>query len=113
PSCALVPFVVQGFGFQVSRLERARFSPDHDVQIALTSTTLNADSECIKTLMELAQRDAANSFVPKILPVTDCSSWIFSRFSAKPMIPMDRRGGGVPPTTSRFPFPEFGIFLIC
>ena len=29
------------------------------------------------------------------------------------MIPMDRRGGGVPPTTSRFPFPEFGIFLIC
>ena len=73
-----------------------RFSPDHNVQITLTSTTLNADSECIKTLMELAQRDAANSFVPKILPVTDCSPWIFSRFPPKLMIPIDRGGGGVP-----------------
>ena len=110
PQC---PLWFQGFGFQVSRLERARFSPDRNVQITLTSTTLNADSECIKTLMELAQRDAANSFIPKILPVTDCSPWIFSRFPPKLMIPIDRGGGGVSRTKSRFPFREFGIFLIC
>ena len=63
--------------------------------------------------MELAQRDAANSFVPKILPVTDCSPWISSRFPPKLMIPLDRGGGGVSRTKSRFPFRELGIFLIC
>ena len=52
-----------------------------------------------------------NSFVPKILPATHCSSKIFSRFSPNPMIAMDRGGGGVPTCTPRFPFRETTIFL--
>ena len=32
----------------------------------------------------------------KILPVNDCAPWIFSRFSANPMISQDPRGRGVP-----------------
>jgi len=62
--------------------------------------------------MELAQRDAANSFVPKILPVTYCSPWIFSRFSPNLMIPIDRGVGGVSLSMPRFPFWESAIFLV-
>jgi len=62
--------------------------------------------------MPKTQNLARNSFVPKILPVTDCSSRIFSRFSPNPMIPIDRGGGGVPPKRCRFPFREFAILII-
>jgi len=62
--------------------------------------------------MPKTQNLARNSFVRKILPVTDCSSRIFSRFSPNPMIPIDRGGGGVPPQRCRFPFREFAILII-
>ena len=53
-----------------------------------------------------------NPFVPKILPANDCSSEIFSIYSANSMIPQDRGGGGVPRQTSTFPFREVAIFLL-
>ena len=53
-----------------------------------------------------------NSFVPKILPATDCSSEIISRFPANSLIPEDRGGGGVPHQNSVFPFWEFAIFSL-
>jgi hypothetical protein len=37
-----------------------------------------------------------NSFERKILPVCDCAPRISSQFAAKPMIPIDQGGGGIP-----------------
>ena len=54
----------------------------------------------------------ANSLVFKILAATRCSSKIFSRFSAKPMIPVEQGGGGVPPSKLRFPFWEFTVLVL-
>ena len=51
-----------------------------------------------------------NSFVSKTLPVTDCSPKITSRFSPNSMIPVSRRGGGVPLFRPAFPFWESAIF---
>ena len=42
----------------------------------------------------------------KILLVNDCAPWIFSRFSANPMISQDPKGEGVPRRSEKeFPFP--------
>ncbi len=57
-----------------------------------------------------APESGGNSFVPKILPASCCSSKIFSPFPANSLIPVDRGGGGIPASTSRFPFREF-LFL--
>jgi hypothetical protein len=51
-----------------------------------------------------------NSFVSNILPVTDCSPKITSRFSPNSMIPVSRGGGGVPLSEPAFPFWESAIF---
>lgn len=53
-----------------------------------------------------------NFFVPKILPASDCSSEIISRFPANSMIPKNQGGGGIPTSPHRFPLREFAIFLI-
>ena len=50
-------------------------------------------------------------FVDKILPVTNCSPRIFWRFSPNSMISIDRGGGGVPTSKSRFPFRNATIFV--
>src|SRR5215469_549243 len=57
-------------------------------------------------------RVSLNFFVPKILPANDCSSMIFSRFSANSMIPQDRGGGAGFRQSSTFPFRELAIFLL-
>src|SRR5258708_38176342 len=46
----------------------------------------------------------SNSFVSKILPLTHCSSRIFHRFPANPMIPRYRGEGGTPLHRAIFPF---------
>ena len=53
-----------------------------------------------------------NPFVPKILPLNNCSSRIISRFPANSLIPQDQEGGGVPHQTSVFPFRELTIFSL-
>src|SRR5579859_4512806 len=58
-----------------------------------------------------APQSEVNSFVRKILPLSCSSSRIFRRNSCKPMIAIDRAGGGVPSEHRRFPFRELAIFL--
>lgn len=62
--------------------------------------------------MTKAIEPAAKSFVPEILPASDCSSKIFSRFSANSMISIDPGGGGVPTQCLRFPFRECVNFVV-
>jgi len=62
--------------------------------------------------MTAASETGRKCFTDKILPVTHCSSKIFSRFSANSMIPLDRGGGGVPAPHSKFSFRELAIFLV-
>jgi hypothetical protein len=64
---------------------------------------------CTRNLFILAKaKTALTTFVHelKILPVNDCAPWIFSRFSANPMISQDPKGEGVPRRNEKeFPFP--------
>jgi len=55
------------------------------------------------------RESGANPIVFKILPAARCGSRIFSRFSAKPMIPVEQGRGGLPPSKPRFPFWEFAV----
>jgi hypothetical protein len=59
----------------------------------------------------MACQSGRKSFVGKILPATHCSSKIFSQFFPNLMIPIDRGGEGVSAPTSKFSFPERGIFV--
>jgi hypothetical protein len=59
--------------------------------------------------MKTVPHSGRKSFVPKILPTTNRSSTIFSRFSPRLMIPIDRGRGGVPAPKPRFPFWERAI----
>ena len=61
--------------------------------------------------MPMACQSGRKSFVGKILPATHCSSKIFSQFFPNLMIPIDRGGEGVSAPTSKFSFPERGIFF--
>jgi len=61
--------------------------------------------------MPMACQNGRKSFVGKILPATYCSCKIFSQFFPNLMIPIDRGGEGVCVPTSKFSFPERGIFL--
>ena len=60
----------------------------------------------------IVRGSGANCLVFKILAATRCGSGIFSRFSAKPMIPVDQGGGGVLPSKGRFPFWEFAVLVL-
>lgn len=62
--------------------------------------------------MEKVANYSEKSLGLKILPATDCSSEIFSRFPANPMIPNDRGGGGVSPKRPPFPFWNGAICLL-
>src|SRR5579863_1073994 len=53
--------------------------------------------------MATCPNQEGNCFPGKILPATCTSSRIFSRFSPKPMIPIDRGGGGYTLKSRRFP----------
>jgi hypothetical protein len=59
--------------------------------------------------MPAAPDRVRKSFAAKILPVTDCSPEIFSRFSPNSLIPIDRGGRGVPTLHPRFPFREWSL----
>lgn len=65
----------------------------------------------VKNPMTIALQSHPKFFVDKILPLTDCSSRIFSQFRPNTMIPIDRGGGGVPTSKPRFPFWNVAIFL--
>ena len=67
---------------------------------------LNAD---LGTTM---RESRANSLVFKILSASSGSTKIFPRFSAKPMIAMEREGGGASPSRRRFPFREFAVLVL-
>lgn len=56
--------------------------------------------------MTKALKSAAKSFVPKILPASDCSSKIFFEFSPNSLIPIDPGGRGVLTQRVRLPFRE-------
>jgi hypothetical protein len=56
--------------------------------------------------MTNAQSTDRNLIFPKILPASDCSSEIKSRFSSNPLIPIDRGGGGYTTTRRKFSFRE-------
>ncbi len=43
----------------------------------------------------------------KILPVNDCAPWIFSRFSANPMISQDTGGRGTLGDEKEIPVPRY------
>ncbi len=61
--------------------------------------------------MTKAPHSNVKSFIHKILPLSHCSSRIFSGFPANSMIPIDRGGGGVPTQQRQFPFWESVILL--
>src|SRR5438552_3432078 len=61
--------------------------------------------------MQTEPKSTHKSFIRKILPLTSCSSRIFSRFPANPMIAIDRGGGGVPTRHPEFSFREPRIFF--
>jgi Bacterial SH3 domain len=63
--------------------------------------------------MEKEHSSGGKSFIDKILPVTHCSSKIFSRFFANSMIPIVRGGGGGggPTSKPKFSFREPAILL--
>jgi hypothetical protein len=61
--------------------------------------------------MKEASARAANSFLRKILPASSCSPRIFSQFSRKMMIPIDRGGGGYTTRSRKFPLQESAILL--
>jgi hypothetical protein len=61
--------------------------------------------------MRILRNSSRKSLVGKILPVTHCSSRIFSGFLAKTMIPIDPGGGGVPTSQPQFSFREPAIFF--
>lgn len=64
----------------------------------------------IKPMTLAPQRDR-KSFATKILPLTYCSSRIFSHFLANIMIPIHPGGGGVPTSKPRFPFRDAASFI--
>ena len=61
--------------------------------------------------MTIAPQSHPKFSVDKILPLTYCCPRIFSQFLPNTMIPLDRRGGGVPTSKPRFPFWNVAIFL--
>src|SRR5579862_4664599 len=60
--------------------------------------------------MKNAMRSASNFFVSKILPVSNSSSKIFSRFHANPMIPLNQGEGGY--TRHSNPSCDFVSFVV-
>jgi len=82
------------------------FPQPPDVQITLTSNPRTTILSTTHKAMTKAPHSDVNSFKHKILPASDCTSKIFSRFPPNLMIPIDRGGGGVPPSKRRFPFRE-------
>lgn len=62
--------------------------------------------------MEISPEASINFFVPKILPASDCSPKIFSRFSGSSLISINRGRGGIPPLSRRFPFREIAIVVL-
>ena len=69
--------------------------------------------------MASAMKESTNSTVLKILPASDCSSKIISRFPANSMIPQDQGGGGYTRQSNpscdfvSFVVQKFWIFLAC
>jgi hypothetical protein len=58
------------------------------------------------------RESSANSLVFKILAASSWSAKIFPGFSAKPMIPIERDGRGVPPSKPRFSFRDFAVLVL-
>ncbi len=81
------------------------------VQLTLTSTRRTMILITIIKPMTLAPQRDRKSFATKILPLTYCSSRIFSHFLANIMIPIHPGGGGVPTSKPRFPFRDAASFI--
>ncbi len=99
PSWTLVSSVVNAFPLcsPVSPVVNA-FPQPPNVQITLTSNPRTTILSTTHKAMTKAPHSDVNSFKHKILPASDCSSKIFSRFPPNLMIPID--GGGNPPRSA-------------
>ena len=99
PLCSSVASVVKAF------------STAHQCSNNLDFRSANDDSGDHQTAMKKARLHAVKSLFQKILPASDCSPRIISRFSPNSLIPIDRGGGGVPHPAHQFPFRESPIFV--
>jgi len=96
----------------MGRIEAPTFPQPAKCSYNLDFNQGNVDSGSAPTKsMPRSTQSAPKSNRLKILPLSDCSPRIISRFPAKSLIPMDRGGGGYTPNSTQFPFREFAIFL--
>jgi Bacterial SH3 domain len=65
-----------------------------------------------KNSMETSPDEKIKFFVPKVLPASDCSPKIFSRFSSNSVISIDRGEGAIPPFRPRFSCLQFPILVL-